>query len=130
MSSLLSMQPGRTVLMSSPLGEFLRRRLEQVLARWEAGEGPPASPAGKAALARFLAAVDELGAAADGLLDPAAPRSEQAPGCRVLLVGDAPALGAGLLQELVQSEAEVATASNREQAVQSALERPPDVVVG
>src|SRR5712671_3574312 len=107
MSSLVSMGAARTVLTSSPLGGFLRRRLEQILARWEAGEGPPASSAGKAALSRFLAAVDELGAAADGLLDPATARSEQAPGCRVLLVGNAPALVADLAQELRQSPGEV-----------------------
>ena len=124
------MEAVRTVPPSSPLGEFLRRRLEQILARWEAGEGPPASSAGKAALSRFLAAVDELGAAADGLLDPAAARSEQAPGCRLLLVGDAPALVARLAQELLQAEGEVVTASSPQQAVKSAMERPPDVVVG
>jgi DNA-binding NarL/FixJ family response regulator len=123
------MEAARTVPGWSPLGEFLRRRLERILASWEASEGPAASPAGKAALWRFLAAADELGAAADGLLEPAGPRSERALGCRLLLVGDAPALAADLGQ-LLQSPDEIVTASAVEQALQSAVEHPPDVVVG
>src|SRR5205085_10925969 len=98
MSSLVSMEAARTVQSSSPLGEFLRRRLEHVLARWEAGEGPAAASAGRAAIRRFLAAVDELGAAVEALLQPAGTRSERAAGCRVLLLGDSPADLVPLLQ--------------------------------
>jgi DNA-binding NarL/FixJ family response regulator len=117
-------------LQSSPLGEFLRRRLEEILARWEAGEGPAASAAGKAALWRFLAAVDELGAAVEGLLEPAGALSERAPGCRVLLLGEAPPLAADLAKLLGSSGEAVARAATADEAVQSAVESPPDVVVG
>jgi DNA-binding NarL/FixJ family response regulator len=123
------MEAARTVSGSSPLGEFLRRRLDQILARWEGGEGLAGSPEAKAALWRFLAAADELGAAAEGLFEPAGARSERAPGCRALLVADAPALTADLAEQLLQSGDEARAVSTPEQALQSAVERPPDVVV-
>ena len=130
MNSLVPMEAVRTVQSSSPLGEFLRRRLEQILARWEAGEGPAASAAGKAALWRFLAAVDELGAAVDGLLEPAGARSERAAGCRVMLLGEAPPLAADLAKLLESSGEVVAKAFTADEAVQTAVEGAPDVVVG
>src|SRR5205085_1677428 len=102
---LVLMEAVRTVQSSSPLGEFLRRRLEQILARWEAGEGPAASAAGKAALWRFLAAVDELGAAVDGLLEPAGARSERAAGCRGILLG--PEAGAAEIAMAARALAEL-----------------------
>jgi len=58
------MDAARTVRPVSPLGEFVRSRVEQVLARWEGGEAPGASSSvRKAAVRRLLDAIDDLGAA-------------------------------------------------------------------
>jgi DNA-binding CsgD family transcriptional regulator len=122
------MEAPRTMHTESPLGEFLRRRLERILAKWEAGEGPVASAAGRAAIWRFLAAVDELGAAVDALFDPASEDPERAPGCRVLLLGDGSEL-ATQLPPLLASSAELTRVSSAAQAVESAVEHAPDVVV-
>jgi len=123
------MEAARTARRWSPLGEFLRDRVERVLASWEAGAEPAASPAGKAALRRLLDAIDEVGAAADALLGLPRPDSERAPGCHVLVLGDAAAL-TGDLGQLLLPAGSVGTATTAEQAVQSAIARRPDVVVG
>jgi DNA-binding NarL/FixJ family response regulator len=121
------MEAPRTMDTTSPLGDFLRRRLERILARWEASEGPVASAAGRAAIRRFLAAVDELGAAADALLEPADADSERAPGRRVLLLGDGSGFATGLAA-LLEPGGEVARAPSAEQAVQE-VDHAPDVIV-
>jgi len=112
----------------SPLGEFLRRRLERILARWEAGEGPVASASGRAAIWRFLAAADELSAAVEALSDPASEDSERAPGCRLLLLGDGGDF-ASRLAPLLESSGEVTTVPSVGHALESAVDHPPDVFV-
>src|SRR5207248_1810625 len=67
-------------------------------------------------------------AAVEALLEPAGARSERAPGCRVLLLGDAPGRAADLVP-LLQSGGDVVAASSAKEAVEGAVERPPDVVV-
>jgi len=53
----------------SPLADFLRGRVERVLASFQAAGVQPAAR-DKGALERFLVALDEVGAAADALSSP------------------------------------------------------------
>jgi len=123
------MHAARTVRPVSPLGEFVRSRVEQVLARWEGGEAPAASSVRKAAVRRLLDAIDDLGAAVDQILSDGSSPSEQPAGRHVLLVGETSPVETELGQ-LLLSTADVETVSTPEQALHNALARSPDVVVG
>ncbi|MFL5394884.1 MAG: LuxR C-terminal-related transcriptional regulator [Myxococcales bacterium] len=123
------MDAARTVRPVSPLGEFVRSRVEQVLARWEGGEAPDASPVRKAAVRRLLDAIDDLGAAVDEILADGSSPSEQPAGRRVLLVGEPSPIEAELGQLLMPTAA-VETVATLDQALQNAIARSPDVVVG
>jgi DNA-binding CsgD family transcriptional regulator len=80
----------------------------------------------RAALRRFLAALDELSAAADALLAPERPHSERAAGCRVLALGPEETVAA--LAERLGPPFALETPSGK--TLQSALDDPPDLVVG
>jgi len=58
---------------------LLKSRLERVLESWEASGSVPGDSAGKAALRRFIAALDELVQAAEGLERRGGARGEPAP---------------------------------------------------
>ncbi|MFL5419739.1 MAG: hypothetical protein ACJ79Y_03105, partial [Myxococcales bacterium] len=120
------MDAARTVRPVSPLGEFVRSRVEQVLARWEGGEAPEGSPVRKAAVRRLLDAIDDLGAAVDEILADGSSPSEQPAGRRVLLVGEPSPIEAELGQLLMPTAA-VETVATLDQALQNAIARSPDV---
>src|SRR2546423_15502922 len=54
-------------LMRSPLAGMVRTRVERVLRSWETSGSTAGDTPGKLAVRRFLAALDELAQAADGL---------------------------------------------------------------
>src|SRR5258705_235265 len=73
----------------SPLADFLRSRVERILAEFQAGVAPAGPPPHRGAGERFLLALDDLAAATDG--PGAAAQAAPGPGERT----GAPALGAG-----------------------------------
>lgn len=116
---------------SSPFRDFVRARVERVLASWEAAGAQAGGPPSKAALRRFLKALDELAEATELLLPEQRleqPSAQPAARPYVLLVIEEPGLLQGL-QESLEPEHEVERVSTPEQAVQSVAARTPDVVV-
>ena len=117
---------------SSPFRDFVRARVERVLASWEAAGAQAGGPPGKAALRRFLKALDELAEATDALLPEQRsveqPSAEPAARPYVLLVIEEPGLAQDL-QAGLEPEHEVERISTPERAAQSVAARTPDVVV-
>jgi len=117
---------------ASPLAGLLRTRVERVLDSWEATGSGPGDGAGKAALRRFIAALDELVEAADGLErrgdargEPPAADVSAPPG--VLLVTDDEKFSAEMRRAL-EPAFRIDTAATAEEAASAAVERSPDVV--
>jgi len=116
---------------NSPLAGLLKSRVERVLESWEASGSVPGDSAGKAALRRFIAALDELVQAAEGLErrggargaandDPAIPR--------VLLVTEDEKFSAEVRRAL-EPALQIDLAANADEAAGAAKERTPSVVV-
>ena len=61
------MKPDGTAERGSPFAEFLRAQVHRISARFQAAAGSPDSVPDKAALHRFLVALDELSAATDAV---------------------------------------------------------------
>jgi len=113
----------------SPLADFLRGRVERVLASFQAAGVQPAAR-DKGALERFLVALDEVGAAADALSSPkrGSPSASERASSIILVAADEAfvdevrrTLGPG-------SRVEVARA--QETGVRDALQRRPALIVG
>src|SRR5258705_10553194 len=66
----------------SPLADFLRSRVERILAEFQAGVAPAGPAPDRGAVGRFLLAPDDLAAATDGLgaAAPGAPGPGGGPG--------------------------------------------------
>ncbi len=117
---------------ASPLASLLRSRVERVLDSWETGGSVPGYGPGKAALRRFIAALDELVEAAEELegrgearREPSAEDAPAAP-C-ALLVTDDEKLSADLRRAL-EPAFRVDFAATAEEAAATATERSPDVL--
>lgn len=111
---------------------LLRSRVERVLDSWEASGSVPGYGPGKAALRRFIAALDELVEAAEGLegrgearREPSAEDAPAAPSA--LLVTDDQKLSADLRRAL-DPAFRVDLAATPEEAAATATERRPDVL--
>ncbi|MFL5309004.1 MAG: LuxR C-terminal-related transcriptional regulator [Myxococcales bacterium] len=115
-------------LMESPLAGLVRTRVDRVLRSWEASGTAAGDKAGKLAVRRFLAALDELAQAAD-VLAAAAPRPIAAASTTpaVLAVTDDPLLASGLRQRLGSSSHFTAVATPQE-ATDAAAGGDPAVV--
>ncbi len=116
---------------TSPLAEFMRARVQRVLASVDATGSPADLHPGRAALRRFLDALDALADAADALdgQDGSASASTDrtAAGSRVLLsIEDADL--ASEAQRNLEPDHRVEVASTRELAFRSAIARTPDLV--
>ena len=115
-------------LMESPLAALIRGRVERILRSWEASGATPGNGPGKLAVRRFLAALDELVQAAEGLAAPG-PRavSESSTAPNVLAVTDDPLVATGLRQRL-GSSSRITAVSTPQEATDAAAGRDPAVV--
>ena len=115
-------------LMESPLAALIRGRVERILRSWEASGTTPGNGPGKLAVRRFLAALDELVQAAEGLAAPG-PRavSESSTAPNVLAVTDDPLVATGLRQQL-GSSSRITAVSTPQEATDAAAGRDPAVV--
>jgi DNA-binding CsgD family transcriptional regulator len=132
MYKLESMEATASRGTASPLAGLLRSRIERVLDSWEASGSLPGYGPGKAALRRFIAALDELVEAAEdlegrgeALREPSAEDAPAAP-C-ALLVTDDEKLSADLRRAL-DPAFRVDLAATAEEAATKATERSPDVL--
>ncbi len=64
---MVLMKPDGTAERGSPFAEFLRAQVHRISARFQAAAESPDSVPDKAALHRFLVALDELSAATDAV---------------------------------------------------------------
>jgi DNA-binding NarL/FixJ family response regulator len=106
-------------LRESPLAGIVRTRVERVFRSWEASGAAAGDKAGKLAVRRFLAALDELTQAADALAAEPGPAGETSPVPTVLAVVEDPLLATGLRQRLGSSSL-VTAVSSAEEATQAA----------
>jgi len=115
-------------LRESPLAAVVRARVGRVLRSWEASGATPGDGPGKLAVRRFLAALDELVQAAEGLAAPG-PRavSESSTAPNVLAVTDDPLVATGLRQRL-GSSSRITAVSTPQEATDAAAGRDPAVV--
>ena len=115
-------------LMESPLAALIRGRVERILRSWEASGTTPGNGPGKLAVRRFLAALDELVQAAEGLAAPG-PRavSESSTAPNVLAVTDDPLVATGLRQRL-GSSSRITAVSTPQEATDAAAGRDPAVL--
>ena len=131
MYSLTLMKATATRGTVSPLADLLRSQVDRVLERWEAGAASPGREPGKAALRRFIGALDEVVEAAGALSAPEAqagqPHRDEAATPRVLLVTDDPAEAAELTQAL-GSGFRVEVAGGAEAAVRKAGDHTPSLL--
>jgi DNA-binding NarL/FixJ family response regulator len=123
-------EPAGTFPYVSPLRDFLRTRIERILASWEAADAPSAAGPDRLALQRFLDALDELAEATDALAGP--PVGETAPVAqpgqkRVLIVASESPLAAET-RRLLETDHRVDEAAP-DLAFRSAAARTPDLVV-
>ena len=124
------MRTYRTVDSSSPLADFLRGRVEQVLASFQAAVAQPAARE-RGTLERFLAALDEVGAAAEALGSPPerGPTSASEGAGAIILV----AADNGFVDEVRRNlgpGSQVEVARVHETSVRDALQRRPALIVG
>ena len=124
------MDATRTGSRLSPLGEFLRTRVERVLAICDLAGAPPGSRSGRPALQRFLETLDQLAALADELAEPKHLRSaDRAPASYAVLIVTDDAHLANEVRASLEPDHRVEVVATAELAVQSAIARTPDVVV-
>jgi len=113
-------------LMRSPLAGMVRTRVERVLRSWETSGSTAGDTPGKLAVRRFLAALDELAQAADGLATSPGAAGETST-ASVLAVTDDPLLATGLRQRLGSSSLLTAV-SNAQEAIDAAARGDPSVL--
>jgi len=107
---------------------MLRAHVDRVLLRWEASGVTPGDGPGKLAVRRFLAALDEVARAAEGLAGAATgPAGAAATPRTVLAITDDLSVAAGLRRRLAPSWG-VDAVSTPEEAAEAAAERHPAVV--
>jgi DNA-binding NarL/FixJ family response regulator len=118
----------------SPLAELLRERVARVLESWEASGSVPGDGAGKAALRRFIGALDELVAATEALEARVAggrgePPAEEPAAARGALVLTDDAKLAARLRHALEPDLLVVVAATADAAIREATERSPAVVI-
>ena len=112
----------------SPLGRFLRERIDQVVATWETADATAVSRPSRETLQRFLDAIDEVAAAAKDIVDEkSATAGATQRRCVLIATDDAP-FGA-TVQRVTGPDYDVNVVDTPESALQSAFSRTPDVVV-
>ena len=124
------MEPTGSRSAESPLAGLLRAHVERVLRTWEASGAMPGDGPGKLAVRRFLAALDELAQATEGLTGPApgaAPTGEAKAPPTVLAMTDDPLVGTGLRDGL-GPRWRVDAVSTPQEATHSAAEHDPAVL--
>src|SRR5256885_10569783 len=113
-------------LMRSPLAGRVRTGVERGLRSWETSGATAGDTPGKLAVRRFLAALDELAQAADGLATSPGAAGEGST-ASVLAVTDDPLLATGLRQRLGSSSLLIAVATPQE-ATDAAARGDPAVL--
>jgi DNA-binding NarL/FixJ family response regulator len=113
----------------SPLADFLRGRVERVLASFQAAGVQPAAR-DKGALERFLVALDEVGAAAEALGSPKreSTSSSERAGAIILVAADEAFVDE--VRRTLGTGSRVEVARAQETTVRDALQRRPALVVG
>jgi len=114
-------------LRESPLAGIVRTRIERVFRSWEASGATAGDKPGKLAVRRFLAALDELTQAVDGLAAGPGPAGEASPVPTVLAVTDDALLASGLRQRLGSSSLLTAV-STADEATAAAARGDPAVL--
>jgi len=112
----------------SPLADFLRSRVERILAEFQAGVAPAGPAPDRGAVERFLLALDDLAAATDGL--GAAAQAAPGPGERtaapVLVAGDE--RFAAEVRQGASLDREVIAVAAGDASIRGVLERKPALV--
>ncbi len=124
------MEPTGSRSVESPLAGLLRAHVDRVLRSWEASGAMPGDGPGKLAVRRFLAALDELAQATEGLTGPApgaAPTGEAKAPPTVLAMTDDPLVGTGLRDGL-GPRWRVDAVFTPQEAAHSAAEHDPAVL--
>jgi len=112
----------------SPLADFLRGRVERILAAFQAGPAQAGSSPDRAAVERFLLALDELAAATDALSSPRGAERDERTAGPILVAGEEPF--AAEVRRGVGPDREVLTVAGEDAAVRALLEQRPELVVG
>jgi DNA-binding CsgD family transcriptional regulator len=120
------MKPDGTAARGSPFAEFLRAQVERISARFQAATGSPGSVPDRAALHRFLVALDELSAATDGL----GRDTKTAPSASATIFVAADDAFAEEVRRAVEPHHDVVVLPADDAALSDALERRPDLLVG
>jgi hypothetical protein len=119
------MKADGTARRGSPFAEFLRAQVERISTRFHAATGSPGLVADRAALHRFLVALDELSAATDALGGDAAMTSAPA---TILVAADD--VFADEVRRAVEPQHDVVVLAADEDAFADALERRPALLIG
>lgn len=127
---MYSVTPMDTTCMAprSPLGHFLRDRVDKLLQTWETTGATAVSRTSRETLQRFLDALDELSAATKEIIDGEEKAEGTARRPCVLVCTDDAAFAAAL-QQGIAPEFDVEITATPEQALQSAFSGTPDVLV-
>jgi len=126
--SVLPMKPDGIGAGDSPLGDFLRGRVERLLAGFQATGGPAASD--RRTVERFLLALDELAAATDALAvaEPERAREPDRKPAPLLLAGEEPF--ASEIRRALEPDREVLAVRLGDAGIRAVLERRPALMVG
>jgi len=120
------MKPDGTAERGSPFAEFLRAQVQRISARFQAAAGSPDSVPDKAALHRFLVALDELSAATDAV--GAGTQTAPEPPATILVAADESFVAE--VRRTVQPQHDVLPLPGEDAALGDALERRPALLVG
>jgi DNA-binding CsgD family transcriptional regulator len=120
------MKPDGTGERGSPFAEFLRAQVQRISARFQAAAGSPDSVPDRAALHRFLVALDELSAATDAV--GAESKTAPEPPATILVAADESFVAE--VRRGVQPQHEVLPLPGDDAALGGALERRPALLVG
>jgi DNA-binding NarL/FixJ family response regulator len=112
----------------SPLADFLRGRVERVLASFQAAAVQPAVQ--RRALERFLSALDELAAAADALSPSTRSRASPSEPAGVTVIVAADDAFADEVRRNLGPGPQVEVTRARDSGVRDALQRRPALIVG
>jgi len=120
------MKPDGTAERGSPFAEFLRAQVQRIAAKFQAAAGSPDSVPDRAALQRFLVALDELSAATDAV-GTVSNVATEAP-ATILVAADEPFVEE--VRRAVQPQHDVLPLPGDDAALGDALERRPALLVG
>jgi DNA-binding CsgD family transcriptional regulator len=120
------MKPDGTAERGSPFAEFLRAQVQRISARFQAAAGSPDSVPDRAALHRFLVALDELSAATDAV--GAETKTAPEPAATILVAADESFVAE--VRRAVQPQHDVVPLPGDDAALGDLLERRPALLVG